>query len=357
MSDTLNYRDERLGGPSRPPLGAELLPPVEQPSAKFIIQLFVVPALIVMGIVGLWLSFNWLVRSATIDPKRLLEGIERGPSVARWQRANELADMLNSKRNAELKRDPKIAQHLAQILSREIDQSNDGHDGEQEATLRHFLVVALGQFEVPEGTDVLLKAAKTNRTENDKLVRYHAIQALATRIYNLQQLDPPQPISDPDLEPSLIALAGDEDAAIRSATTYALGKLGTPAAVTKLEVLVDDPDADTRYNAAIALAHRGNAKATETLAEMLDLSELSKGAEGSKSSDDDPAFKSAVIISSAIDAAHALARQNPQADLSNVMKSLETLVNSDGKAREAAHIPPRIISDAQRALDVMQAER
>jgi HEAT repeat protein len=339
-------------------LGAELLPPVEQPSAKFIIQLFVVPALIVMGIVGLWLSFNWLVRSATIDPNRLIEGIERGPSVARWQRANELADMLNSKRNAEMKRDPKLADHLAEILDREIDQSNDGHDGQQEATLRHFLVLALGEFEVPNGTDALLKAARTNRTENDKLVRYNAIKALAVRVYNLQKLDPPQQISNPDLEPTLIALAGDEDAEIRSAATYALGKLGTPESIAKLEVLVDDPDPDTRYNAAVALAHRGNAKATETLGEMLDLSELAKVARtDSKSDDQDPAFRSAVVISTAIDASHALARQNPQADLSSVQKALEALVKADDAALQKAHVPPRIVADARRALDMMKAEQ
>src|SRR5215203_4713335 len=154
MSDARNYRTENLGGPMRPPLGEELLPPVEQPSAKFIIQLFVVPALIVMGIVGLWLSLNWLVRSATIDPKRLIAGIESGPSVARWQRANELADMLNNRRNVDMKRDPKLASQLAGILDREIEQSKDGRDSQEQATLRHFLVLALGEFEVPDGTNV-----------------------------------------------------------------------------------------------------------------------------------------------------------------------------------------------------------
>ena len=34
--------------------------------------------------------------------------------------------------------------------------------------------------------------------------------------------------------------------------------------------MVDDPHADTRYNAAIALAQHGNVAAIPTLAEMLD---------------------------------------------------------------------------------------
>src|SRR5690242_6222897 len=63
MNDSSLFRDEPAKYEARPPLGEELLPPVEQPSARFIVQLFVVPALIVVLIVGVWLSFNWLVRS------------------------------------------------------------------------------------------------------------------------------------------------------------------------------------------------------------------------------------------------------------------------------------------------------
>ncbi len=351
-NESRTFRDEQLGGPSRPPLGQELLPPVEQPSAKFIVQLFVVPALIVLAIVSVWLTLSWLVRSATIDPDTLIEGIEHGPSIARWQRASEFADLLNNSRHAELKRDHQVASHLAQILDREIDQSGSGNDGQQASTLRYFLARALGEFEVADGTDVLLKAAATKRTPNDELVRHCAIEAIAVRAYNMQKLEPPEQLTNPELEPTLIRLAGDEDPAIRSKATYALGQLGTPGAVEKLQVLVDDPDADTRYNAAIALAHRGNAKAVDTLAEMLDLSELTKSS--GKEDEQDAGFKRAVIIASALDAAHALARQNPQADLSNVMKALEQLVNADPKALEAAHLPKRIVTDSEHALQMLK---
>ena len=142
---------------------------------------------------------------------------------------------------------------------------------------------------------------------------------------------------------------------IRSRATFALGKLGTPAAIEKLESLVNDPNPDTRYNAAVALAHRGNAKAVDTLAEMLDLSELSKSTD--EKDTEDPGFKRAVIITSAIDAAHALVRQNPSADLTNVLKALEQLVKTDDKELAAQHVPKRIISDADRALQVMRGKQ
>jgi HEAT repeat protein len=355
MNESRTFREAGAGGPSRPPLGEELLPPVEQPSARFIMQLFVVPALIVLIIVGVSLTFSWLVRSATVDHKALINGIESGPAVAKWQRASELADMLNNPRYAHLKRDQDSAERLSQILDRAIDQTSDGKDSQEDATLRVFLARALGEFEVDEGSDVLLKAAETKRTSQDDLVRQRAIEALAVRAHNLQQHNPPDQLTNPDVEATLIRLAGDDDMAIRSRATFALGKLGTPAAIEKLEALVNDPNPDTRYNAAVALAHRGNAKAVDTLAEMLDLSELSKSTNEKET--EDPGFKRSVIISSAIDAAHALARQNPRADLTNVLKALDQLVKTDGKELDAQHVPKRIISDADHALQMMRAEQ
>lgn len=358
MNDPSKLPEERPGGPSRPPVGEELLPPVEQPSAKFIIQLFVVPALIVMGIVAVWLTLNWLVRSATIDPNKLIEGIERGPSVARWQRASELAEMLNNNHYPELKQNKEVAAHLAQILDREIEQSKDGHDSQQDATLRYFLATALGEFQVGDGVDALLKAAETNRGEDDKLVRRAAIEAIAVRAFNMQQLNPPQQLTNANLDAALVKLSQNEDPEIRLRAAFALGKLGTPAAIERLEVLVNDPNVDTRTNAAIALAHRGNAKAVETLVEMLDLSEVSREAEKTENAQGGEAsFRKAVVIASAIGAAHALARQNPQADLSSVVKALEQLVAADAKTLAAARVPPSVVVDAKQALELLKANQ
>lgn len=356
MNESRTFRDEGLGGPSRPPLGEDLLPPVEQPSAKFIMQLFIVPALIVMAIVGIWFTFTTLVRSTTVGADKLIEGIEKGPSVARWQRASELADRLQNKGYADLKHDRARAAQLAQILNRELERSGVEPDKQEDVTLRVFLARALGEFEVADGTDVLLKAAQTKRSSNDELVRQAALEAIAVRAYNLPRLEPPQELSHPDLEPMLLRLAGDEDAAIRQRATYALGKLGTPAAIEKLQAAVDDPDADTRYNAAIALAHRGDATGAGTLAEMLDVKELAKQPE--KPADARSAgFRNHLVIASAIDATHSLVRQNSQADLSGLNKALEDLANVDRKVLDEAGVPRQIASDAKHALAMMKSKK
>ena len=246
MNDSSLFRDEYSTGLPRPPAGEDLLPPVEQPSARFIIQLFVVPALIVMLIVAVWLSFSWLVRRTALGPDKLIAGLEEGPSVARWQRASELADLLQNKRYASFKRDREAAAHLARILDREMDRAKTGSNGQEQATLRYFLARALGEFAVPDGIDALLKAAQTKDAPSDELVRHGALEAIAVRAYNLQHLDPPEQLASPDLEPTLMRLAGDGDAPIRSKTAYALGQIASPAAIERLEAMTDDPDADTR---------------------------------------------------------------------------------------------------------------
>ncbi|MCC7475157.1 MAG: HEAT repeat domain-containing protein [Pirellulales bacterium] len=340
------------GRSSRPLLGEELLPPVEQPSARFIIQLFVVPALIVLAIVGVWLMFSWLVRSTSISPAKLIDGIEGGSAVARWQRASELAEMLQNKRYASIKADGKSAQRIAGILEREIKQSGEGNDSQESATLRYFLARALGEFEVQEGADILLLAATTNRSPQDKLVRHGAIEALAVRAYKLPKLEPPQVFSHPQLESTLVALSKEEDETLRSAATFALGQVGTPAAIERLEVLAIDPDLDTRANAAIALAHRGNAKAIETLVEMLDLSELTAEADKVKDQKNQSEYDyhRILLVASALDAVHSLARQNEGTDLAALAEAVDRLAHATPEQLQAARIPTRIISDARNLL-------
>ena len=94
----------------------DALPPVEPPSAGFILQLFVVPAVIVSIIVLVWLLFTWLAQMGS-DHKKYIAGLKRN-NEARWQSAAALADMLNSPGHAALKRDVEVAQELSDIKSR-----------------------------------------------------------------------------------------------------------------------------------------------------------------------------------------------------------------------------------------------
>lgn len=329
------------------PAGDDLLPPVEPPSASFIIQLFVIPALIVLLIVALWLSFNWLV-SAASRPEDVIKGLEQGPSVARWQRASELADMLRNERFAKFKRDGKSAARLAALLNREIAAA--GMD-DNEVEFRKYLARALGEFQVQEGMEVLLKAATTNRDPREQKVRDGALQAIAVRAHSLNALDPPQAIKNSEVEPTLLQLSEEEDPLIRFQSAYALGKLGTPAAIERLQVLVNDPHADTRYNAAVALAHRGDATSIETLAEMLDLEEHASARP--EKPDANAAMVRSVIVHTAIEATLALHRENPKADVQPIIEMLRQLADASPEQLAKAQLPEQARFDAERALDAL----
>jgi HEAT repeats len=332
--------------------GDDMLPPVEPPSARFIIQLFVVPALIVMLVVGVWIVVTWLVHRTTMQPEDLIEGLETA-SVARWQRASELADLLRNDRFADFRKNGQAATQLAGVLDREVDAADGGEKMDQESvTLRYFLARALGEFRVDEGTDALLKAATTNRDQREEMVRRGALQALAVRAYNLSQLDPPQALADPNVEPTLFKLTTDESPLIRSETAFALGQIGTPAALAELEKMLGDPHPDTRYNAAIALAQHGNVVAIPTLAEMLDPDEMSSIREEPSA----PAqfYKRSLVVTNALKEVEKLHGEHPSADFAPVIEVLEKIIAANPAALEAARFHPTIVPRAKETLEVLK---
>ena len=70
--------------------------------------------------------------------------------------------------------------------------------------------------------------------------------------------------------PTLTAALADTDPGIRKTAAYALGGFADPAAADALRPLVDDPVADVRWNAALALARLGDGSGTPVLEQMLD---------------------------------------------------------------------------------------
>jgi HEAT repeat protein len=357
MSDHASTHESTSPAAGRPnaPLGADLLPPVEPPSAGFILQLFIVPALIVLVVVSVWLLFTWLVHRTSTQPEDLIQGLQ-GSSVARWQRASELAGMLSDKRYADFQNSSAAAAKLADILDREIDAAKSDEGMQDEAvTLRYFLCRALGEFRVADGLNVLLKVASTNRDPREEMVRRGAIQAIAVRAYNLAQLQPPQSLNDPELEPTLFGLAGDPDELVRSETAYTLGRIGTPACLERLEAMLGDSFADARYNAAVALAQHGNAKSLAVLAEMLDPDEMAS-VEQEKGADAQ-FFKRGLVMTSALDGVDKLVREHPDADFSAIAKAIVRIIHADDAELDRARIRRSIVARAQETLALLPASK
>ena len=117
------------------------LPPVEPPSAAFLVQLFLVPGVIVAIIVCVWLAFHWLAHLGN-DPQAYVRTLRRA-NEGRWQAALNLANDLRGPNGSGLKADVKLASELGSILD---DEVGSGRTGEQSETLRLYLCRALGEF-------------------------------------------------------------------------------------------------------------------------------------------------------------------------------------------------------------------
>ena len=223
----------------------DALPPVEPPSARFLVQLFLIPGLIVAIIVVVWLLFHWLAQMGN-DPREYIKKL-RGNSEMRWQAAVNLAGALHGEAGADIKKDPAVAADLAQILDDEIRAA--GMD-ENSINMRIYLCRALGEFQTPLVLPALLKAAQTQRDDAEIDVRRAAVQGIAALAHTLDAMHPP--LDDAEVVPVLIEATKSENNNLRAETAYALGEFDDPQATLRLEQMLDDPYPDC----AIQRRHR-----------------------------------------------------------------------------------------------------
>ena len=138
--DPLAGRPEFLDDP---PPGGDELPPVEPPSAGFIVQLFVVPAIIVAMIVGVYLLFGRLASGEQDWRKQLTDIRSENPHV-RWRGALGLSQMLNADATADgqrLAENRDVANEIASLLEQSIGKASVGEDDLKQ---QEFLVRDVG---------------------------------------------------------------------------------------------------------------------------------------------------------------------------------------------------------------------
>jgi hypothetical protein len=331
----------------RPLAADELLPPVEPPSASFILQLFVVPALIVLVVVLLGWLVTLLATSAQ-DPHEIVANL-RSSSQLRWQQASDLGDMLrNDKAYPEIRQDEQLAVELAKLLQEEVKAGKDDPDA---ITMRTFLCWALRSFAMTEGVDALVLAA---RDDKDPSVRGEAIKALAVLADDLRLQESEELIFNDDLVDTFIALANDKNDLIRTETAFALGTLvqlpdADPRLTDELVKLVDDLYPYARYNAALALARQGNMVVVPAVAEMLDLESLSV----SVKTDEDETFQKFnrnTILKNGLQATENLHQKSPQADLSELRAAIEKLITDGPTWEKQGAVPEKLLEQAQEVL-------
>ena len=132
----------------------EELPPVTPPSAGFIVQLFLIPALIVMAVVAVWALFGKLADSDN-DWKQLATELSSSNEHRRWRAALGLAQLLQNEqiyppRDQEpLAKNPLVVDSLTKLLSESLASTTNTDED-----IRHqeFLARTLAALDADEKT-------------------------------------------------------------------------------------------------------------------------------------------------------------------------------------------------------------
>lgn len=201
--------------------------------------------------VGVYVGFRMMLADER-TPAQYLQELQTGGRDRRWPAAFELSRLMA---------DPRVeARHpeLGPALVRAFEQSK-GDD----PRLRRYLALAIGRLSSPprEARDALLDA--TNEAEADSETVISAIWALAA-------------IRDAGSAPRLQALYGSQDPGIRKVVVYALGALPGDGHEVTLRAALNDSAPDVQWNAAIALARRGDGDGVVVLSRMLDREYVSR---------------------------------------------------------------------------------
>ena len=258
-------RTEPQYDPVGPPALPDL-PPVEAPSAGFVVQLFVIPAVVVAVVIVVWLLFGKLAggeRDAMEYVRQL-----RLPS-ANWRSAFELASLIQN--DAKLGSDPKLLGELTDLLAHHLD-----HPENPEMT--QYVALALGRFQTLDARagdgrtiDPLPTLARALSDKQPTPTRIAAAYSLAEHAARLEgRLD------DANVVRALGEASENGETSLREVAVYALGFFGGEAAAQILRDRLNDADRFVRYNAAVALGRLGDPAAKGTLREMLSTTDLAK---------------------------------------------------------------------------------
>ena len=224
-----------------------------QSTPFLVLQFFIFPLSIVAVCVAVFVIFG-MIASEGKGAREHLADVRTGGANRRWQAAFELAKVLQAGKDPAL-HDPAFTAEVAKVF-----QDAGGDD----PRVRRYLALALGRLGDRSAVPALLQAvdeAGAGGARSDPETQVYAVWALGV-------------IGDPVAAPRLVALARSEDPGLRKAAVHALGAFGAPEAREALAAALEDPVADVRWNAAIALARRRDPAAIPVLLSMMDRARL-----------------------------------------------------------------------------------
>lgn len=273
MSDSPDQDSAAL--PLRPELSDDL-PPVQPPSAGFIVQLFVVPGLIVLAVVAVWALFG-RIAAGEQDWRKLALELQSPNTHIRNRAMYGLAQVLDQDRvrgtqGQQLASNPEIVRGLSDQLAKELRTTSSSPES---VAIQQYLTRALGLLNAPEaaatseadptGGVALRQNAAASMTAALKLaleptrdIEIRKSAAASIAFIASRALERGQPLEAPELVQALIDASSGQEPVMRHAVAWTLGQFRSADALQHLQVLLGHDDVMTRINAAISLSHSGS---------------------------------------------------------------------------------------------------
>jgi len=321
-------------GPSADAGLSDNLPPVQPPSAGFIVQLFVVPGLIVLAVIAVWAAFGQIAASEQ-NWRGLVEELQSGNSHVRKRAMYGLAQVLDQDRRRGAKGE-KLAANLeiATALSAQLDRELRSQASSPESlAIQQYLTRALGLLDSPEQTlPVLRLALEPTRDIEIRKSGVASIAMIAGRAFETGT-----PLDDESTVNALVELSADSQPIMRQTSAFALGLLPSPAALQQLHVLLGNSDWMTSVNAAIALTRNGNVDGLGVFKEALTRSSPTRPEEQAEHF---------LVLTNSLKAINQLAPKLSETDRGEFQEILKRLVDN--------HAEVRIRVDAQNALQSLK---
>ncbi len=269
----------------------EELPPVTPPSAGYIVQLFLIPALIVMAVVAVWALFGKLADSES-DWTQLVAELGSSNEHRRWRAALGLAQLLRNEEISPpadrelLSRQPLVVDSLTDLFSKSLASTTPS---DEDVTHQEFLARTLGALDADEKTlPVLAEAMKDSHSIEVRKSALMSVASIAGRHFDQitgytaaitspeanqapgrkVPLESPT-ISDPAVLEQLKRCAQDPEPVIRHLAGFAIASVGGPESMSQLKIMLLDGNSFARANAAIGLARNGSTESVPTLIELL----------------------------------------------------------------------------------------
>jgi HEAT repeat protein len=285
------------------------------------VQFFLIPLTVVGLTILLYVGFRSLVADSRSAHEYITE-VRFGGANRQWPAALELSALME---------DPKVRadRSLALELVKAFDESKTG-----DPRVRKYLALAIGRLDPPlppEAVRVLVKSLDDPEQAwtPDAWSRINGWTAEMAEAH-ISTIWALGASGDASVVPKLQPLYASTDAGIRKIVVYALGALPGDDQIVTLRTALQDSAADVRWNAAVALARKGNREAVPVLRQMLDRAYVQQTVKREVRQDDDQDPIADVMISG-IRAGAALKDEE-------LRSSIEALGSSDPsmKVRQAA---------------------